>query len=653
MLPRPGRWQNPHLLPNPGSTPRADAPRAALIAALLVAGSLLLYAPVREHAFINYDDPEYVTENPHVVTGLTAENLLWAFTSPHSATWHPLTGITHMLDVEIWGLRPGPPLIENAILHALSAALLFLFFWRTTGDLGASAFVAAVFAFHPLRVESVAWVSERKDVLSTFFWMLTLHAYAGYARSPGRARYAAVLVCFALGLLAKPMLVTLPFVLLLLDLWPLGRFDLEARAAASPARLLLEKLPLIALAIVVAIITFLAQRQVGAMVAFDEMGLGFRVPNAIVSYATYLWKSVWPANLAVFYPATHPVPLGQVAASAALLLAISALVAWQARPRRYLLVGWLWYLGVLVPVIGIVWVGEQARADRFTYLPQIGIAVMVAWGLPDLLRGWPPARAVLAGAATVSLAALAWATSLQLHHWRATEPLFEHALAVTERNYVIEGNLCADLSQRQQNERAMPHCEEALRLRPDFAKAHVTVGAILFESGRADEAIGHYEYALSLRPDSPLARFNYGLALTSRDQKKEALEQIEEALRLEPTYAKAHVVAAGLLEDLGRGDAAIEHLRLAVRYKPDLVAAHANLAIALERRGDKQEAIVHYREAARLAPDDVRAQFNLAAVLEESGAKAEALRYYREAQRVSPGSPEIQQAVERLTGGAS
>ncbi|MDX2166671.1 MAG: hypothetical protein SF182_06390, partial [Deltaproteobacteria bacterium] len=420
-------------------SPVAGRRRRALVCVALIASIVALYAPVREHDFVNYDDPEYVLENTPVRAGVTPAGILWAFTHFHSANWHPLTWISHMVDCRVFGLDAGAHLMVNVALHALAAALLFLFLERATGAFWRSAFVAALFAVHPLRVESVAWVSERKDVLAALFWMLTLHAYAWHARAPSGRRMALVTAAFAGGLLAKPMLVTLPFVLLLLDLWPLDRPRTRA--------LLLEKMPLFALVLASCAVTIAAQYTAGAMVALvPGFGVSYRVQNAIVSYATYLGQTVWPTDLAVFYPPRTPVPPAEVALSAAVLLAISGLVARHGARRPYLPLGWLWYLGVLVPVIGLVWVGEQARADRFTYLPQIGIGIIVAWGVNDLLARWPRRAWVLAPAATALLLAWAAATRVQIGYWRNTQTLFEHALAVTRDNHVVHANLGAELA---------------------------------------------------------------------------------------------------------------------------------------------------------------------------------------------------------------
>jgi len=615
--------------------------RQTLLCLALLAGTVLLYAPVREHDFVRYDDPEYVLENAHVRRGLTSAGIAWAFTHFHSANWHPLTWITHMVDCQVFGLDAGAHLVVNVALHGFAAVLLFLFLARATGAFWRSAFVAALFAFHPLRVESVAWVSERKDVLSALLWMATLHAYLWYVRAPSARRMALVALTFAAGLLAKPMLVTLPFVLLLLDVWPFAR----PRTVA----LLREKAPLFALVLLSCVVTIAAQYAGGAVVPLAHgFGVSYRVQNAIVSYATYLWQTLWPVDLAVFYPPRTPVPAGEVALSAAVLLAIGALVARLAARRPYLPVGWLWYLGVLVPVIGLVWVGEQSRADRFTYLPQIGIGIMVAWGANDLLAAWPRRAWVLAPAAALLLLGWVATTRAQIAHWRDTTTLFRHALTATRDNYVVHANLAAELARLGQTDEALAHFDEALRIKGEFPKARLGLGALLARMGRLDEAIAHYEYALAHRPDSPVAHLNYGLALVALGRGEEALPHYQEALRLDPTYAKVHVAQATVLEQLGRGPEAIVHLRQAIAIRPDLAEAHGNLAIALEAAGRPDEALAHYRETVRLLPEDPRAHYNLAAMLEQRGDTAAAVEHYRAALRGSPDSSEIRAALERL-----
>src|SRR6059036_456916 len=395
--------------------------RNLAIAGLVVLGTLAVFAPALRHGFVNYDDPEYVTENPRVRAGLSWAGLGWAFAAPHAANWHPLTWLSHMLDAQLFGLAPAGHHATSVLLHATSAALLFEVLAGMTGTPWRSAFVAAVFALHPLRVESVAWVSERKDVLAGFFWMLALAAYARYARRRGAADYVLVVAAFVLGLLAKPMVVTLPLVLLLLDVWPLRR--------PWTIALVWEKLPLVLLAAAASALTVVAQRGAGAMASLESLPLAARMAEAVVAFRAYLEKTFWPARLAVFYP-HRPLPIGEVAASCVVLLVVSALAIRERRRRPWLLVGWLWYLVALLPVVGLVKVGEQAMADRFSYLPQIGVLLMIAWAAADA----GGSRAVASAGGVVALAACVALTARQLDIWRDSVSLFAHASAVSRDN---------------------------------------------------------------------------------------------------------------------------------------------------------------------------------------------------------------------------
>jgi tetratricopeptide (TPR) repeat protein len=611
------------------------------IAAALAAATLAVYGQVAGHAFLNFDDNEYVVANPHVRAGLAAASVRWALTHVHAATWHPLTSLSHMLDVQLLGLHAGAQLLENAVLHALNAVLLFAALRRMTGARWPSALVAALFALHPQHVESVAWVSERKDVLSTLFWMLTLLAYAAYATRPQGRHYLVVVAVFALGLLAKPMLVTLPFVLLLLDYWPLRRLD----PAHPDARLLWEKLPLIGLAALDSAVTYYAQQQAGAVVSTAAIPLSARLANALIAYATYLWKTVLPIHLAAFYPLHLPVPAWQTALAGLALVLISAGVLAAARRRPYLVVGWCWYLGTLVPVLGVVKQGEQAMADRFTYVPLIGVFIMLAWGLADLAaaRRWPARR--LWPAAAAGLAVCAVLSVWQVGQWRDSATLFRHALAVTTDNYLAHVNLGAALVADGRIDEALPHFEEGLRLRPDFVKAHVDVGMALAALGNADAANAAYERALAIDPASALAHYNLGVLRAQQGRLDEAVAEYRAALAANPDYANAHNNLGLALGALGRSGEAIDHYRAALALRPDLAPAHSNLAVALESAGQLDEALAHYQAAVALAPEEPLARLNLGAVLMGRGRIDEAIAQYREALRLRPGLSDAQIAL--------
>jgi tetratricopeptide (TPR) repeat protein len=561
-----------------------------------------------------------------------------------------------MLDVELFGMRAGAHLMVNAALHALSSILLYEILRRATGRRVPSAFAAALFALHPLRVESVAWVSERKDVLSAALGLGAVTAYIWYARRRTSARFALVVALFALGLLAKPMLVTLPFALLLLDYWPLARIaGVSDRAGSrgfpvrSPAALALEKLPLVLLAAAASAVTFAVQRRAGAVVSTADVPIPLRVENAIVAYASYLWSTLWPTHLAVFYPLHAPIPAWQIAAAAAALVAISAAVLAGFARRPYLLTGWLWYLGMLVPVIGLVRVGDQALADRYTYLPSIGLYVMIAWGTADLL---PRHRSVLAAAAAAVLAtcaALSWA---QVRHWRDTESLFQHAIAVTGGNYVAHTNLGALLLERGHAEDALRHFEEAVRLRPDHRRAQINIGIargiVLADRGDYAAAAARYAEVLAADPSNAMAHFNWGALLARQGDLDGAVQHYSEAIRLSPGYAKAENNLGLVLARKGQWTEAAVHYRRAIDAAPQLAEAYGNLGVALETSGDKSGALAAYRELVRLKPREPKGRYNLAGLLVDLGQKDEAVVEYREALRLQPGWEPAEQALRSL-----
>ncbi len=597
---------------------------------------LAIFWQVQNHAFIHLDDGEYVTDNIHVRTGLRWKNITWAFTSTHAANWHPLTWLSHMLDCELFGLNPKGHHLTSLLFHLVNSLLLFLILKQMTGAVWRSGFVAALFALHPLHVESVAWVAERKDVLSTLFWMLTLWAYLGYVKRPKGKRYLLTLLLFALGLMAKPMLVTLPFVLLLLDFWPLERFRLGRSGNSNTAisqpsihaneprtqvfRLLVEKIPLFALAALSSVVTFIVQKSGGAVGTLETYPFQIRLANALISYVRYIIQMIWPHNLAVFYP--HPgqsLPMWQATGAGLLLLIISAAVVRAGHRYPYLPVGWLWYVGTLVPVIGLVQVGAQAMADRYTYVPLIGLFIMIAWGVSDLVGSRRYGKPALALAATSLLVTSMVLTSLQVKHWKNSLTLFNHALQVTENNSQIHNNLGNVLSEKGKLQAAISHYTSALKINPNYGEARINLGVALANQGKLKEAIKHYSEAARLTPNSPELHNNLGVALFREGHIAAAIDHYLAAVQLKPDYAEAHNNLGNALAQQEKLVEAEVHYSKALMIRADYPEAHNNLGVALALQGRLDEAIAHFSEAVRLEPNYVQARANLELALQESG----------------------------------
>ena len=728
--------------------------RTALACALLGAVTLAVFALAGCNGFVSYDDPDYVTENPRVLGGLNGASVAWAFGAGHAGNWHPLTWLSHILDVQLFGMRAAGHHWTSLLLHAANTVLLFLVLKCGTSECGMRsaecgmqnetqdgqlciphsalriphsdaphsalrtfwlcALVAALFALHPLHVESVAWVAERKDVLSGFFFLLTLWAYVRYAkgrRKEGRmqnaeyrmavperassfcilpsAFYLLALVFFALGLMSKPMLVTVPFVLLLLDYWPLGRMrreecrmqngeaDSAIRSTPHARRfilhpssfILLEKLPFFILAAASCVVTFLIQRAAGAVSSLEALPLEFRISNALISYVRYAGKMVWPANLAVFYPAPAEWPAAWVAGAALLLAGVSVLAIRSVRKAPWFPFGWFWYLGMLVPVIGIVQVGQQAMADRYTYLPLIGLFVAIVWGGAQAAARWPGTRNLLAAGVAAALAACAVLTWRQIGHWRSSTTLFEHALAVTRNNHVAHNNLGVVLFDEGNLAAAAEHFEEAVRLKRNYAEGlgnlglchlkqgrpeeaaellsqslrvrptavvQYNLGNLLSQQGKLDEAQTCYEAALRRKPEFVEAYYNLGLLQAKRGRTTEAERNYRTALRLKPNHAESHLSLGTLLAGEKKPDEALAHFQAAVQAAPTNVDARFNLALALNGRGDYAGAAAQFAEACRLQPEDVEARQSLALALLGAGKMAEATAQFREALRLRP-----------------
>jgi len=582
------------------SPAQAKSPSDLWIYAALAAAIFACYAAVLHFGFVNYDDPEYIAINPYVRDGISWSGVVWAFTHSFAGNWFPLTWISHMVDCQLFGLDAGGHHFTNLALHTAAALLLFATLRRITGARWRSAFVAALFALHPLHVESVAWVAERKDVLSAFFWMVTLWCYAGYAARPTPARYAWTLAAFALGLMAKPMLVTLPLVLLLLDYWPLARgFRIR------------EKLPLLALSAAVSVVTYGAHQQAKAVISLEKIPLGLRVENTLVSYAVYIGKMFWPSGLAVFYP----YPKGSLALPAALagitLAAITVAAIWARGRRPYLGVGWLWYLVTLAPVIGMVQAGLQARADRYMYIPMIGLSMVLAWGGAELLGAWPRVRIGLAVAVCAACAILTWT---QVDYWEDDAKLFQHAIDVTGDNYIARFNLAHDLRERGDIAGAIRQLETAVRIQPDSGFAHDELGQLLGKQGRYEEALAQLREAEVSLPDDGALHYRIGILLASAGQAGQAADELSQAVRLDPGNAGAHRNLGISLALLGRLPEAVAEFRAAVSLKPDDAQMRFNLGMALLDLGKKSEAIQQFEEALRLNPgySDARAALDAA-----------------------------------------
>ena len=684
----------------PQAPPAARIQRQDILIFLaLLALTLAVYWPVYRFDFLSYDDSEYVSQNVRVQAGLNGENIGWAFRTFFFMNWHPLTWLSYMVDSQLFGLRPAAFHLVNVLLHALTTLLVFAVFKRITGARWPSAFLAMLFAVHPLHVESVAWIAERKDVLSGFFFMLTLWAYLRYIERPQASRFILALVLFALGLMAKPMLVTLPFILLLLDFWPLRRFHFaDASAPVSNSSLvsrpssILEKIPFFVLAAISSLLTCLAQR--GAEVPFASLSLAQRVTNSLVSYGRYLGKAIWPQNLAVYYPYPGHWPAWEVAGAALLLLALTLFAIAQWRKRPYLAVGWLWFLGMLVPVIGLVQVGGQSMADRYMYLPLIGLLLMFIWGAADLSpaphgidkgldKGFDKGRdaadilptpnlnltlTLLSG--SIAVLACLVVSSRQVRFWDNTQHLFARALAVTSGNSQAHEGLGVALLLDGKTNEALSHFTSALEIDPANFAAYGSLGNVLLGQGktaealvqiqkglqlRADnpilnqnlglclalqgkfsEALPYYAAALRAKPEFPEVSFNYGNALVELRRYDEAIAQYESVLRFKPNYAPGHFNLGNVLKEQGKFAEAAGHYQALLQIEPTNSEAHASLALSLARQGNPQQGFPHFTEAVRLQPDNPEFHYQFASALYAGGKPADAVVHYREAIRLKP-----------------
>jgi tetratricopeptide (TPR) repeat protein len=597
------------------------------IAVLLILITVAAYENVRNHEFINFDDDIYVTDNQIVKEGLTLKGISWALGFNKSGYWQPLTWLSHMLDCELYGLNPGRHHLTNLMIHLANTLLLFWTLYRMTGRVYRSALVAVFFAVHPLNVDSVAWVAERKNLLSTFFWMLSLLSYNRYAENPKPDRYMLTLILFVLGLMVKPMLVTLPFVLLLLDFWPLKRlkfgqrqeFGLEepqVRATEKQhtvvSKLFIEKIPFFALSLGSVWLSISSTQHINNMIAADTVPMTLRISNALVSYVSYMGKMIWPLELAIYYPYPESIPLWQAAGAGVLLTAATVLFVFLINRKSYLAVGWLWYLGTLVPVIGIVQGGLWPEmADRWAYVPLIGLFVMIAWGVPDALQKWQFAKPVMTVMAIGIIGSLLIITQTQLQHWKNSKTLFEQTLKVTSDNTVAHNNLGNALLEEGKTEEALDHFMAALRIEPRHAGAQNNMGNVLMKLGRVDEATDHYLESIKIDPLKAKTHNNLAIALNEQKRIEESILHLREALQLKPNYADAYNNLGAVYRKKGKIQNAAKCYLEAIRLKPDFAEAYNNLGLLLCHEGKLKDAIYYFRKAISKNPDFKAARDNL------------------------------------------
>ncbi|MBN2574280.1 MAG: tetratricopeptide repeat protein [Deltaproteobacteria bacterium] len=629
--------------------PAASRTGKALLAALLLALAVsATFAAAVGNGFVNYDDDVYVTENVHLRQGLGPAGVAWAFSSSMASNWHPLTWLSHMLDYQLYGLRPWGHHLTSVVLHVGNALLVFALLLRLTGAMGRALVVAAIFGLHPLHVQSVAWVAERKDVLCALFFLLSLWAYAGYARHAGGRRklsYGLSLLWFALGLLAKPMLVTLPAVLLLLDYWPLLRWQ-----TMGVRRLLLEKVPFLLLSIASAIVTFCVQRAGGGMADLVQLPVGDRAQNLVVSYARYASKLLWPADLAVLYPFRGGWSPAEVIGSSLFLLAVTVAVVARRGRRPYLLVGWLWFVGMLVPVIGIVQVGQQTMADRYMYLPMLGLVLLATWGLVELAgerRRLARGLAVLAAGSTLGYALF---TYREIGHWRDGETLFRRAVAVTGGSGTSHYKLGLALNEKGKLDEAYRELRLSLAAAPGSYAALAALGVVCKRQGKVDQAIAHLEAALGQNPGAAESHYQLGTALDKKGRFDEAIAAYERALGIDPGLADAHLGIGTVLGRKGRIPEAIARFERALAIDRANAPAYYNLGMAHAMLGDLEAAGAAFRKSLVLAPGNPDAHNNLGLVLVEQGRRGEAVAEFQEALRLKPSHERARHNLENVLG---
>ena len=647
-----------------------------LVSLLLITLTVAVYWQVRNHTFVNLDDGWYVTDNYHVRTGLSLESVKWALTETEAANWHPLTRLSHMLDVQLFGMNAGAHHLTSLFFHLANTVLLFFVFKRMTGCVWKSGLVAALFALHPLHVESVAWVSERKDVLSTFFWLLTMGAYLMYVERPRKIKLLVPLLFFALGLMSKPMLVTLPFVLLLMDYWPFGRLGAQmvpcditdgqkrydsrhpasfiARSLIGGQRalilpLVLEKIPFFALSAAACWITIQAQQGKGAVSSLERFPIIVRVANALVSYVKYITKTIWPDNLAVYYPHPGMASWGWILGASLVLVAISILAIRTIRQWPWFFVGWLWYLGTSVPVIGLVQVGAQGMADRYTYVPLIGLFIIMTWGIAELIAGWRNKKKLFALAGSAFLLVLLMVSSwFQVRHWRNSMTLFEHALQVTKNNYFAHDGLGLYLASSGKYDEAILQYLAALRIRPDFAEAHNHLGNVYKIRGISSEAIDHYKAALRIKPEFAEAYYNLAHTLAEQGKIADAVKHYSAALKLRPEYPEVHYHLGSAFMSQGKIDEAIAHYVKALNNRPKDAEIYNQLGFALVKKRRFNEAMIQFSKAVQIEPHFAEAHYNLGHALLNQGQLNQAVFHYSAVLQIEPKNAGAHSALGRV-----
>jgi tetratricopeptide (TPR) repeat protein len=629
------------------SAPRAAGlPAAAAVAIGLVAITGVVFWQTRQFGFVDLDDAFYVTRNPYVSSGLSRENVAWAFSTGATGNWHPLIWLSLMLDVQLFGVRPGPMHVTNVVLHTVNVLLLFFLLRLLTASLWRSGFVAALFAIHPLHVESVAWITERKDVLSTFFGLLAIWAYARYAQSAKRKWYWACLALWICSLMAKQMFVTLPFLLLLLDYWPLARFRVS-EGVSNARQLVVEKVPLFAVTVAFCIIAFVVQHRGGAVQNLEHYPLTSRLANAVVVYTLYLKKAIWPVGLAAFYP--HPesaISAGQVLAAASLLVPITALAVFWSRRYPFFVVGWLWYLGTLVPVIGLVQIGNQQMADRYTYLPLIGIFIALTWAVAEAVapRTWLRPLSVMAAAGL--LVALTVQARRQAETWRTTERLFVHAVAVTGPNAFAEGALGDECRRLGRRGEALRHFEQALEIDPRAKRVLNSLGQLALDEGQKERALEYHQRALEVDPRDGVTRHHLAMALYQLGRTDEAIRQCQEAVQIDSLDFNAYHDLGWIMYETGKKEEALHFFQIAIGIDPRSAVARANQGVVLLELGRTDEAAASFREVLRLDPKFVLAHAKLGAILHGRQMFAEALGHFQKAFELEPANASLRQNVE-------